>query len=93
MLTVLPLEEARSLVLDAFARDETTPAELVPLEKACGRICAQDVISQEGVPAFDRSTVDGFAVHARNTFGCSEAIPALLDLGLEVHMGQYPDFP
>jgi len=39
------------------------------------------------VPGFDRSTVDGYAVCAADTFGCSDAIPALLRLSGEIAMG------
>ena len=50
----------------------------------------QDVISAENLPSFFRSTVDGYAVMARDTFGASEGIPALLDVSGEVLMGQAP---
>jgi len=40
------------------------------------------------VPGFDRSTVDGYAVIASDTFGCSESIPAVLTLAGEVLMGE-----
>ena len=48
-------------------------------------------MAREGVPPFDRSTVDGFAVVADDTFGCSDALPALLELAGEVEMGVDPD--
>ena len=44
------------------------------------------------MPDFDRSTVDGYAVKAGDTFGCSEAIPAILNCTGEVLMGEGADF-
>jgi molybdopterin molybdotransferase len=61
--------------------------EDIPLAQAHGRILATDVVGEEWIPGFDRSTVDGFAVRARDTFGCSEAIPAILSLQGEIAMG------
>lgn len=66
-------------------------AERVGLHEALGRILAEDVQAAEYVPGFDRSTVDGFAVRARDTFGCSDALPALLQKTGEVFMGCAPD--
>ncbi len=63
-------------------------AERVPLKLACGRILSETIVSREYVPDFDRSTVDGFAVRAGDTFGSSDAIPAVLTLSGEIEMGQ-----
>ena len=43
------------------------------------------------LPGFDRSSVDGFAVRARNTFGASDAIPAYLRFSGAVKMGAAAD--
>ena len=90
MLEVVPLESARALVLGRFGVLESG-VETVALEAAAGRVLASDLVAIEGVPAFDRSTVDGFAVVASDTFGCSDALPALLELVGEVEMGAEPD--
>jgi len=66
--------------------------EAVGLTGASGRVLHQDIVSSEDVPGFDRSTVDGYAVRASDTFGCSEAIPAVLDLAGEVQMGESAGF-
>ena len=89
MLEVVALEDARSAVADRFA-SVVQDVQNVPLSEAAGRVIARDVVATEGVPAFDRSTVDGFAVIASDTFGCSEALPALLDLVGEIEMGAEP---
>ena len=54
--------------------------ELVPLEKALGRILAQDVHSSHNVPSFDRSNYDGYAVQAVDTQGATEELPSSLCL-------------
>ena len=89
MLEVIDLENARVLVKERFA-PFARKAETVELDAAAGRTLAQDIVAQEGIPPFDRSTVDGFAVLAADTFGCSDALPALLDLAGEVEMGAEP---
>jgi putative molybdopterin biosynthesis protein len=59
-------------------------AEEVPLAEALGRVLAEDVVAPLDVPGFDRSNVDGFAVHAEDTFGASEDQPRALRLNAEV---------
>jgi molybdopterin molybdotransferase len=62
-------------------------AERIPLGEAGGRICAETIYSTEDVPAFDRSTVDGYAVRSMDTFGASDSAPALLTVTGEIEMG------
>ena len=90
MLQVVELGVAQALLRGRFPKTAVC-AETVPLAEALGRAIARDVVAVEGVPPFDRSTVDGFAVLAGDTFGCSEALPALLELVGEVDMGAEPD--
>ena len=90
MLYVKTPEEVLAMIESEFAPLERT--ETVPLSDAMGRILAEDVAAREYVPDFDRSTVDGFAVRASDTFGCSDAIPAILPLQATVLMGEGADF-
>ena len=91
MLKVKTPEEVLKLIEEEFAplADFT---ETVPLGQAIGRVLAEDIAAKEYVPDFDRSTVDGYAVRARDTFGCSDAIPAILPLAGEVLMGEGAEF-
>ncbi|MBN1277675.1 MAG: molybdopterin molybdotransferase MoeA [Deltaproteobacteria bacterium] len=75
-------------ILDSF-----TPcgAEVVPIEDSLGRILSRDIISREDLPGFCRSSMDGYAVKAENTFGASESLPAMLELSGEVLMGKAPE--
>ena len=90
MLTVKTPEEVLALIESEFSA--VSPVEEVTLGDAIGRVLAQDIAATEYVPDFDRSTVDGYAVRARDTFGCSDAIPAILTVQGEVLMGQGADF-
>jgi len=74
--------------LDGFCR---MSSEVIWIDDAVGRYLAEDVLSPEDLPEHPRSTVDGFAVKANDTFGASESLPALLRLTGSVEMGKQPD--
>lgn len=90
MLHVKTPEEVLSLINTEF--DSVACTEIVSLGEAMGRCLAEDIAATEYVPDFDRSTVDGYAVRARDTFGCTDAIPAMLPLQGEVLMGEGAEF-
>jgi molybdenum cofactor synthesis domain-containing protein len=71
--------------------DLAADAETVPLEDARGRVLAERVDAGLDVPGFDRASMDGYAVRARDTFGAGENDPAVLDLVGTVHAGEAPD--
>jgi molybdopterin molybdotransferase len=62
-------------------------AETIALPQARGRILTEQLISREALPPFSRSTMDGFAVRASDTFGCSDSETALLKVVGEIAMG------
>ena len=90
MLSVKTPEETLELIHNSFSCVSLT--EVVFLSEAMGRVLAEDIAASEYVPDFDRSTVDGYAVRAKDTFGCTDAIPAILPLQAEVLMGQGAEF-
>ena len=90
MLHVKTPEEVLALIEEEF--DFVGRTELVCLSAALGRTLAEDIAAEEYVPDFDRSTVDGYAVRAKDTFGCTDAIPAILPLQGEVFMGEGAEF-
>jgi molybdopterin molybdotransferase len=59
----------------------------VALEAAGGRVPAAPIAARDALPGFDRSSVDGYAVRAQDTFGASEGIPAYLRVTGAVRMG------
>ena len=66
--------------------------EYVPVLQSLGRVAAEDVLSGEDIPGFDRSTMDGYAVISRDTQGAGETMPTFLELAGEVKMGEKPEF-
>jgi molybdopterin molybdotransferase len=68
------------------------PAEKVNLATAPWRTLAHDFRAPHDLPGFNRSTVDGYAVRARDTFGATETLPGYLRLQGEVVMGRKVDF-
>lgn len=90
MLEVKTPQEVLELIQKEFKPLGLT--EHVPLAAAPGRVLAEPITAQEYVPDFDRSTVDGYACRASDTFGCSDAIPAILNVAGQVLMGEGADF-
>ena len=74
--------------LGAFAR---LPSELVSLSSAFDRIPAEGIMASEDLPERARSTVDGYAVQAADSFGASDSIPALFTVVGAVTMGALSD--
>src|SRR5207237_128918 len=81
--------DALGILLDALPARTPAPQE-VETADALDRILAEDIQSPADLPSFRRSTMDGFAVHAADTFGATEGLPAYLDVVDEVFMGQAP---
>ncbi|WP_455448895.1 molybdopterin biosynthesis protein [Natrinema thermotolerans] len=65
--------------------------ERVALEDARGRVLVARLDAELDVPGFDRASLDGYALRARDTFGADEADPARLEIVGEVHAGAKPD--
>jgi molybdopterin molybdotransferase len=63
----------------------------VPLGGALRRVTAEPVIAPHPLPGFARSTVDGYAVRAADTYGASEGLPGYLTVTGAVRMGAPPD--
>ncbi len=82
-LEVILPEEARRRFESAIDRSPLA-AETVAIAQALGRVLASDLAAATDVPAFDRASVDGFAVRAADTIGASERAPRRLLLNAEV---------
>jgi len=65
--------------------------EKVAIEDSLHRVLYEDVISPINLPEFQRSTVDGFVLKAKDTYGASEKNPAILRVVAEIPMGQVSD--
>ncbi|MGD0802729.1 MAG: gephyrin-like molybdotransferase Glp [Candidatus Bathyarchaeia archaeon] len=64
-----------------------TRVEEVPIEDTDRRVVAENVIADFNVPAFDRSSMDGYAVKAQNTLGASSKPVTLKLIGVR-HAGE-----
>lgn len=83
---VLPPDEARDLLFRHLTA--VLPSETIPTQQANGRVTGTAVAAPHALPQFRRSTMDGYAVRAADTFGASESLPAFLQVVGEVPMGQ-----
>ncbi len=88
---VLSAKEAREKILShslpAVSREYETDIDI-----SIGRILSRDIVSPEDLPAFSRSTMDGFAVNSPDSFGAKDGMPSYLTVAGEVFMGERPDF-
>ncbi len=77
-------------VLDIL--DDFSPAgtETILLGDALNRMTAGEIVSGEDLPNFARSSMDGYALRAQDTFGASDSLPAFLEVSGEVVMGRMP---
>ena len=75
---LLPFDEAKSIIEKNVSR-QPIGIEKVTLSNAHKRILAQDIISLNDIPPFNRSIVDGYAVKAEETFNASEENPVCLE--------------
>ncbi|MBF0567563.1 MAG: molybdopterin molybdotransferase MoeA [Nitrospirae bacterium] len=86
----IPLSKALELLSNTVF---TAPAiEKSPIEDTCGRILAESITSNEDVPHYARSTMDGYALKAEDTFGVTETLPAYIKVTDEIIMGKTPNF-
>ncbi len=90
-LTLLPPDEARALLLSRLPAG-TVDSEAIEVSASLNRTLADDILAPHPLPQFERTTVDGYAVRARDTFGASDSQPAYLTLIGEIPMGDAPAF-
>ncbi|MSO58277.1 MAG: molybdopterin molybdenumtransferase MoeA [Thermoleophilia bacterium] len=77
--------------VEGFRPGRRTRVETVALAAAVGRVPVCAVAAPHALPGFTRSSLDGYAVRASDTFGCSEASPVYLSLVGAVQMGSAAD--
>ncbi len=89
-LKLIPREQAQQVLLSNI--HYRTLTERIPTPTSLGRITGETITSPISMPPFPRSTVDGYAVRAADTYGSSDSLPAYLRLVGEVLMGTSPSF-
>src|SRR4030065_560088 len=87
-LKLLPPAAALQRFLQALPVDLQPPSGGGKPQDALGRSLAEAVTAPSPLPPFRRSTVDGYAVRAEDTFGASASQPAYLRRIGEVPMGR-----
>ena len=85
-LNLVSPEEAKKYFY-SFLCDYENNIEILKTERTLDRVIAEQVFSTEDIPSFNRSTVDGFAVKSKDTFGASESIPGYFKVIGEIKMG------
>jgi len=90
-LTLLPPDESRNLLLSHLSQPELD-YESIDVIHALNRTLAEDIHAPHPLPDFRRTTVDGYAVRAGDTYGATDSLPAYLTLIGEVPMGDTPSF-
>lgn len=85
---LIPVEQARALLLDTVNTLET---EKVPLIEALGRISAKNQTSDIDISPFDHSAMDGFAVVASDLANATPEAPIELPVIDEIPAGAYYD--
>ena len=83
---VQPVAQALTTLLQYWR--PTPGVEGLDARQAAGRVLAREVRAPADLPAFRRSTVDGYALRAAESYGASPALPALLRVAGELRMGE-----
>ena len=86
LFTVRTPPDAWRLFVEHFG--PVVKTERIRTEDALDRVLAETFVSRQDLPNFRRSTVDGYAVNAGDTYGATPGLPAFLTIAGEVPMGQ-----
>ncbi len=86
---LMTFDEAQRVIQDHFKPVFLGEEEVVLLE-AYNRVLNEDIVSTLDIPTFNRSTVDGYAVKAEDTYGADENQPAILKVSGAVNIGEQP---
>jgi putative molybdopterin biosynthesis protein len=87
---LLSFNEAKELLNKAYIA-KPVGVELISISKAHNRILALDIVAPLNIPPFTRSTVDGYAIKAVDSFGASEENPLSLKFVGNVAIGESPN--
>ena len=66
--------------------------EEVDIKIALHRFLAEDIVAPANLPGFNRSTMDGYAIRAEDSFGATGNLPSYLKIIGEIKMGVKPEF-
>ncbi|MEG2453256.1 MAG: molybdopterin molybdotransferase MoeA [Clostridia bacterium] len=83
---VMTLDNAKKQVMSRL--NYLNKSQNISLQKSLNKILFIDIVATENLPSFCKSTVDGYAVRAEDTYGATESSPTLLKLLGSVVMGK-----
>lgn len=86
LLKVDTVEETKNKMEYHFRKHFLKEIE-VQTHKGLGRVLAEDIYAPFDLPEFHRSTVDGYALCSKDTFGASDSLPVFLHCLGAVDMG------
>ena len=86
---MIPLEDAQSHVMESI---KTLESENVHLLQGRNRVITEPIMSNESIPPFDNTAVDGYAVKAIDTKGVTEETPTSLTVLETIAAGKPPTF-
>ncbi|MBU4349556.1 molybdopterin molybdotransferase MoeA [bacterium] len=66
--------------------------EEVDIKIALHRFLAEEIVAPANLPGFNRSTMDGYAIRAEDSFGATDSLPSYLKIMGEIKMGVRPKF-
>lgn len=66
--------------------------EEVDIKIALHRFLAEEIVASNNLPGFNRSTMDGYAIRAEDSFGATDSLPSYLKIIGEIKMGFEPEF-
>jgi len=66
--------------------------EVINIKNALHRILSKEIVAPANLPGFNRSTMDGYAIRAEDSFGATDSLPSYLKIIGEIKMGDRPNF-
>jgi molybdopterin molybdotransferase len=66
--------------------------EEVDIKTSLHRFLAEEIVARTNLPGFNRSTMDGYAIRAEDSFGATDSLPSYLKMIGEIKMGIKPEF-
>jgi len=90
-LELVPPDDALKLFLANL--NLQVESEWIDLSQALGRVLSRPIHAPHPLPTFNRSSVDGYAVRAEDTYGASDGFPVYLMVSGEVKMGTTANMP
>jgi molybdopterin molybdotransferase len=82
---LLSVEAAREAILAAVPGP--TAEEIVPIDRALGRVLSRPAVGVVTLPPWDNSAMDGYAVRSADVAGASDGAPVRLEVRGEVQAG------